>query len=765
MSLEIWAEKYRPKTLAEMINQKHVTDRMRAFVKDRHIPHLMFAGPAGTGKTTMALALSRELYGADWRKNVLELNASVTPDTPIMIRQRGVVRRINFAQLDKEFFPGAGMKYAYPKNLEILSVDKNTKKVCFKPVANISRHRVDKIVEIKFEGGSVKTTLNHSVIILGEDGSFVDIPAAAIRAGDTILSFSQPVEGLRGDTGVGELGGKEYCKPVHGKTLRNHKYRKPLQKIKFDNDISWLLGSYLAEGAVSVNQGASVLTYGYPKEFTVAEQASRVSGKAFGIPGGMHTTISTMPGRESAIQLTFSSIQPASFFDKHFYESGGQRYAWTERVPDFVYSMPLEMRHKFLIGCTNDATGEWNNYARYSSRSRNRLIDVCWLGRISGLETSFTGSESRIVCKRPAFTYARSELMPADVVSNFFEKIGDRAGFNWRYEMRHQLYSKRSGRVSKKLVLEMLEKLDRSKLGEMENRTLENLKALASSGLYALKVKEIKVRPYRGFVYDVSVPGSEMFWGGTAPVLLHNSDERGIDVIRHKVKEFARTKPMGGVPFRMIILDEADALTQDAQQALRRTMESYTSVSRFVLICNWSTKIIEPIQSRCAVFRFRSLSEEDIRKYIDRVAISENLKVDESAVAAIIDITEGDLRRVSNLMQSAASLGKEINEGSVYDAASRARPNDVRDMFKLAMNGEFMEARKALQNILLKQGLAGSDILSEIHRQIYNFDIPEEKKIALIDKCGEYDFRISEGGNELIQLEAFLAQVALLAKK
>lgn len=245
---------------------------------------------------------------------------------------------------------------------------------------------------------------------------------------------------------------------------------------------------------------------------------------------------------------------------------------------------------------------------------------------------------------------------------------------------------------------------------------------------------------------------------------LNASDERGIDVIRHKVKEFARTKPMGGMPFRIIILDEADALTQDAQQALRRTMESYTSVSRFVLICNWSSKIIEPIQSRCAVFRFRSLSEPDIRTYIDRIAKQEGLEMTEGAAGVIIEITEGDLRRVSNLMQSAASITKKIDEDAVYDAANRAKPNDVRDMVRRALEGDFGEARKMLQDLLLKQGLAGTDILAEIHRQIYSFDVPEETKMRLIDRCGEYDFRISEGGNELLQIEALLAQMALLSK-
>jgi replication factor C small subunit len=354
--------------------------------------------------------------------------------------------------------------------------------------------------------------------------------------------------------------------------------------------------------------------------------------------------------------------------------------------------------------------------------------------------------------------------LPSKPIISILAKLGGKVNCNWRYKLRHQLYFKKSSRVSKKKVNEILEHIDNDTLSHQEKILVENLRKLSRSDIFAVKIKNVKIRDYDGFVFDVSVPESEMFWGGTVPILLHNSDERGIDVIRHKVKEFARARPIGGVPFRIIILDEADALTQDAQQALRRTMESYTNVSRFILICNWSSKIIEPIQSRCAVFRFRSLSEDDIKTYINRIADKEKIKITNGAINSIIEITEGDLRKVSNLMQSAASLGGEVTDGVVFDAANRAKPNDVREMVKLALAGNFGESRKLLQELLLKQGLSGGDILSEIHRQIYSLDIPEEVKIKLIDKCGEYDFRISEGGNELIQIEAFLAQITLYSR-
>ncbi|MBI2544980.1 MAG: replication factor C small subunit [Candidatus Aenigmarchaeota archaeon] len=247
---------------------------------------------------------------------------------------------------------------------------------------------------------------------------------------------------------------------------------------------------------------------------------------------------------------------------------------------------------------------------------------------------------------------------------------------------------------------------------------------------------------------------------------LNASDERGIDVVRGKVKDFARMKPLGEIPWKIIILDEADALTQDAQQALRRTMENYTNSTRFILLCNYSSKVIDPIQSRCAVFRFKVLVDEDIKKYIETVVAGEKLKIDPKAIDAIVYLSEGDLRKVANLLQASAAMKEKITEDVVYDIASKAKPTDVKDMLDLSLKGKFIDARKKLQEMILRQGLSGSDIISEIHRQIYSIEgITEEKKIQMIEKCGEYEFRISEGGNEVIQLEAMLAQFLLVGKK
>jgi len=246
---------------------------------------------------------------------------------------------------------------------------------------------------------------------------------------------------------------------------------------------------------------------------------------------------------------------------------------------------------------------------------------------------------------------------------------------------------------------------------------------------------------------------------------LNASNERGIDIIRNKVKDFARTRTVSGIGYRLIILDEADALTGEAQQALRRTMETYAAVSRFILICNWSSKIIEPIQSRCAVFRFRSLGRDDQLKFLERIEKAEKLSMDSAAKDAIIYLAEGDLRKVANLAQSAASAKRKITEDIVYDIASRAKPVDVKVMMELALAGNFAAARKKLQDMLLMQGLSGEDVIREMHRQLDDVKADERTKAELVAKVGEYEYRISQGGNDLIQLEALLAQLMLCAKR
>ena len=243
---------------------------------------------------------------------------------------------------------------------------------------------------------------------------------------------------------------------------------------------------------------------------------------------------------------------------------------------------------------------------------------------------------------------------------------------------------------------------------------------------------------------------------------LNASDERGIDVIRNKVKDFARTKAISNAPFKIIYLDECDSLTREAQQALRRTMENYSDGTRFILSCNYSSKIIDPIQSRCSVFRFKPLEKEDIEKIIKFICEKEGLKINKKSLDAIYEVSNGDCRKAKNILQSCASITNDITNELIYEIVSAAKPKEVIAVLNMVINKDFINARDKLFDLMLKHGLSGLDIIKQIQREVWNLDIEDEKKLKLIERCGEIEFRMVEGSNEFLQLESLLASFVLV---
>jgi len=246
---------------------------------------------------------------------------------------------------------------------------------------------------------------------------------------------------------------------------------------------------------------------------------------------------------------------------------------------------------------------------------------------------------------------------------------------------------------------------------------------------------------------------------------MNASDERGIDVVRHKIKEFARTAPIGDAPFKIIFLDEADALTADAQAALRRTMEMYSKSCRFILSCNYVSRIIEPIQSRCAVFKFRPVPKEAMKKRLMEICEKEGVKITEDGLEALIYISGGDFRKAINALQGAAAIGEVVDAETIYQITATARPEEMSELIQTALKGNFMEAREILDRLMVEYGMSGEDIVSQLFREIISMPIEDSLKVQLIDKLGEIDFRLTEGANERIQLDAYLAYLSTLAKK
>lgn len=239
------------------------------------------------------------------------------------------------------------------------------------------------------------------------------------------------------------------------------------------------------------------------------------------------------------------------------------------------------------------------------------------------------------------------------------------------------------------------------------------------------------------------------------------SDARGIDHVRNEIKEFSKTMSMNVDLPKIIFLDECDALTKEAQQALRRIMEIYASNVRFILSCNYSSKIIDPIMSRCSIFRFKPLEKEAMKVIIEEISKKEKLSINEKTIDAIYNLSEGDVRRAINILQSSAALNKVISEDTIYDLISAINPKEIKEVLEIAVLGDFIKSRDKLLDAMLKHGLSGLDAIKQIQKEILKLDIPNERKVKLIEKCGEVEFRIVEGSDEFLQLEAFLAGVTL----
>ena len=241
---------------------------------------------------------------------------------------------------------------------------------------------------------------------------------------------------------------------------------------------------------------------------------------------------------------------------------------------------------------------------------------------------------------------------------------------------------------------------------------------------------------------------------------MNASDERKLESIRTKVKQFARTSPYGGASFKIIFLDEADALTNDAQGALRRIMEQYAETCRFILSCNYSSKIIEPIQSRCAVFRFRPLADSDGNSQVHHVASIEGVELSDDAAEALTRISQGDLRKALTALQVAAAINTNITRDLIYETSATAPPESLHQYLMACKEDGFHSARRRLRELLDKYGLAGTDFVNQLHRELYTADfLSEEAKLDLTEWMAEVDYRLVEGGGEQIQLDALTARL------
>ncbi|XP_054276510.1 replication factor C subunit 5 [Macrosteles quadrilineatus] len=237
---------------------------------------------------------------------------------------------------------------------------------------------------------------------------------------------------------------------------------------------------------------------------------------------------------------------------------------------------------------------------------------------------------------------------------------------------------------------------------------------------------------------------------------LNASDDRGIGIVRGQILNFASTRTIFKSGFKLIILDEADAMTNDAQNALRRIIEKFTDNVRFCLICNYLSKIIPALQSRCTRFRFGPLASEQILPRLEYVIMQENVSVTEDGKKALIDLSQGDMRKVLNILQSAATAFPKVNEDSVYTCVGHPLKSDITDIVKWLLNMDFSSTYKKIQDLKVLKGLALQDILTEVHHFLHRVELPADVLSELLVKLADIEYRLTSGTPENLQLSALV---------
>merc|ERR1719277_952978 len=245
---------------------------------------------------------------------------------------------------------------------------------------------------------------------------------------------------------------------------------------------------------------------------------------------------------------------------------------------------------------------------------------------------------------------------------------------------------------------------------------------------------------------------------------LNASDARGIDVVRDQIKTFVSVKQLfvsssnEGQP-KLVILDEADNMTSTAQFALRRMIEQYAPNARFILICNYSSKIIPALQSRCTKLRFAPLTEEQIVGRLHFVAENEGISLTDEAARAIVEVGSGDMRKVLNIFQT-TSMGHQggVDADAVYSSTGVPPPQDIDTFLKTLMNGtvSFAAGLQNLQNLLRSKGYAVDDFLQLMHHRLIAIDLPTAQRVQLNVALADIDWRLKMGCSERVQLAAIV---------
>ncbi|KAF9423040.1 hypothetical protein BGZ94_008425 [Podila epigama] len=245
---------------------------------------------------------------------------------------------------------------------------------------------------------------------------------------------------------------------------------------------------------------------------------------------------------------------------------------------------------------------------------------------------------------------------------------------------------------------------------------------------------------------------------------LNASDDRGIEVVREQIKNFASTKKIFSSGFKLIILDEADMMTQTAQNALRRVVEKYTRNVRFCIICNYVSKIIPALQSRCTRFRFGPLELSQVDSRLDHIIQNEGVKITDEGRKALLTLSKGDMRRALNILQACHAGYDIVNEDAVYNCTGNPHPRDIDTIVNSMLTEDFTRAYSTISLLKTMNGMALQDILTEVYNYLEVIDMPTNSRVYILDKLADVEYKLSTGASEKMQLTSLIGSFRIGAE-
>ncbi|CCQ33862.1 replication factor C small subunit [Halorhabdus tiamatea] len=745
---EVWIEKYRPQTLEDIAGHEAIVERLGSYVSRNDLSHMLFAGPAGVGKTTAATAIARELYGEDWEENFLELNASDERGIDVVRDRVKSFARTSFGGYDYRIIfldeadalcvpPGTEVVTGYPskpevKNIEdvaedgepIPSVDFETSEV-----QSDKGHRVDSGIADFFEleladGRTIQASLSHPFFVVDEGGKLVEKELQELEPGDEIADFKDDI-GVSRCESCGDWTAGRFCSV----SCKDERHSREMQ----------------GEGNPMYGTEWSA-----ERREKIVEKLSdgRLEGEDNPNYGDDFHGVSVWEMDEESIERFCDNLSEK--------RSGTSWDEWVvEADPETVKADISRSMSEWW-----DDLDEDEKQKLIEKATENCEYPVC----------DITGDNNPM--RDPEVAQKVSEALkghePTGGNIRHSDELGHLVRSDWEYEVAKALQDA-GVEYEYEPEFELSESVFHPDF--LIGDTVVEVKGVAKLWGQTEKVKEFLETYGEEYTFvvvgDGELPHHEHYERDEfEPALVTDGGLESVETVTIQNIEYshrgkAYNISMEGTPNFMLANGILTHNTSDAQSALRRTMEQFSNNVRFILSCNYSSQIIDPIQSRCAVFRFSPLADEAVEAQVRQIAGEEAIDVTDDGIEALVYVAGGDMRKAINGLQAASMSGDTVDEEAVFEITSTARPEDIHEMVDFALDGDFTAARSRLDTLLTEEGIAGGDIIDQLHRTVWEFDLSDAAAVRVLDRVGEADYRITEGASERIQLEALLASLAL----